>query len=183
MNRPSLQEAMKHRILILDGAMGTMLQQANLKPEDFGGEELDGCNEMLVLTRPDVIQGVHEAYFEAGADIVETNTFGATSVVLAEYDIPEKAREINLAAARLARAAAAKYETPDKPRYVAGAMGPTTKTLSVTGGVTFDELVDSYYEQALALIEGGVDALLLETSQDALNVKAGSIGKIGRAHV
>jgi 5-methyltetrahydrofolate--homocysteine methyltransferase len=176
MNKPSLQEAMKQRILILDGAMGTMLQQENLTAEDFGGEELDGCNEMLVLTRPDVIQKIHEAYFEAGADIIETNTFGGASVVLAEYDIPEKAREINLTAAQIARRAADKFSTPDKPRYVAGAMGPTTKTLSVTGGVTFDQLVDSYYEQAVALIEGGVDAVLLETSQDALNVKAGSIG-------
>src|SRR5690606_1774151 len=110
----------------------------------------------------DVIQGIHEAYFEAGADIVETNTFGGASVVLAEYDIPERAREINLAAARIARRAADKYSTPDKPRFVAGAMGPTTKTLSVTGGVTFDQLVDSYYEQAVALIEGDVDAMLLE---------------------
>ncbi|WP_442950698.1 methionine synthase [Paenibacillus sp. 32O-W] len=167
---------MWQRILILDGAMGTMIQQANLTADDFGGEALDGCNEMLVLTRPDVIRSIHEQYLEAGADIVETNTFGATAIVLSEYDIPEKAREINLAAAAIAREAADKYSTPDKPRFVAGAMGPTTKTLSVTGGVTFDELVDSYYEQALALIEGGVDALLLETSQDTLNVKAGSIG-------
>ncbi|WP_424452506.1 methionine synthase [Paenibacillus pinisoli] len=156
--------------------MGTMIQQANLTEEDFGGAELDGCNEMLVLTRPDVISTIHEQYLEAGADILETNTFGATSVVLADYDIPEKAREINLAAARLAREAADKFSTPDKPRFVAGALGPTTKTLSVTGGVTFDELVESYYEQALALIEADVDALLLETSQDTLNVKAGSIG-------
>ncbi|RAP78217.1 methionine synthase [Paenibacillus montanisoli] len=176
MTKPTMQEMLAKRILILDGAMGTMIQQANLGPADFGGDELDGCNEMLVLTRPDVIQGIHEAYLAAGADILETNTFGATSVVLAEYDIPEKAREINLAAAALARAAADKYSTPDKPRYVAGALGPTTKTLSVTGGVTFDELVESYYEQAVALIEGGVDAMLLETSQDTLNVKAGTIG-------
>ncbi|MFD1954781.1 methionine synthase [Paenibacillus thailandensis] len=176
MSKPTIQEAMKERILILDGAMGTMIQQAGLTADDFGGEELDGCNEMLVLTRPDVIKRIHEQYLEAGADILETNTFGATSVVLAEYDIPEKAREINLAAAKLAVEAAEAYSTPEKPRYVAGALGPTTKTLSVTGGVTFDELVDSYYEQALALIEAGVDALLLETSQDTLNVKAGSIG-------
>jgi 5-methyltetrahydrofolate--homocysteine methyltransferase len=167
---------LQERILILDGAMGTMIQQADLNEADFGGPELDGCNEMLVLTRPDVIQSIHEQYLEAGADILETNTFGATSVVLADYDIPEKAREINLAAAKLARDACDKYSTPDKPRYVAGALGPTTKTLSVTGGVTFDELVESYYEQALALIEADVDALLLETSQDTLNVKAGSIG-------
>jgi 5-methyltetrahydrofolate--homocysteine methyltransferase len=98
-----LQEALKQRILILDGAMGTMIQQADLKEEDFGGEALDGCNEMLVLTRPDVITRIHEAYLAAGSDIIETNTFGATSVVLAEYDIPDKAREINLAAAKLAR--------------------------------------------------------------------------------
>ncbi len=160
----------------MDGAMGTMIQQADLNEADFGGPELDGCNEMLVLTRPDVIQSIHEQYLEAGADILETNTFGATSVVLADYDIPEKAREINLAAAKLARDACDKYSTPEKPRYVAGALGPTTKTLSVTGGVTFDELVESYYEQALALIEADVDVLLLETSQDTLNVKAGSIG-------
>lgn len=176
MSKPTIQQMLQKRILILDGAMGTMIQQADLNEADFGGAELDGCNEMLVLTRPDVIQSIHEQYLDAGADILETNTFGATSVVLADYDIPEKAREINLAAAKLARAACDKYSTPDKPRYVAGALGPTTKTLSVTGGVTFDELVESYYEQALALIEADVDALLLETSQDTLNVKAGSIG-------
>ena len=176
MVKPTIVEMLKERILILDGAMGTMIQQEDLHEEDFGGAELDGCNEMLVLTRPDVIQSIHEQYLEAGADLIETNTFGATSVVLAEYDIPEKAREINLAAAKLARAAVEKYDTPNKPRYVVGALGPTTKTLSVTGGVTFDELIATYYEQALALIDGGVDALLLETSQDTLNVKAGSIG-------
>ncbi|MDB4868279.1 MAG: metH [Cohnella sp.] len=171
-----LQEALKQRILILDGAMGTMIQQADLKEEDFGGEALDGCNEMLVLTRPDVITRIHEAYLAAGSDIIETNTFGATSVVLAEYDIPDKAREINLAAAKLAREACDKYSTPDKPRYAAGALGPTTKTLSVTGGITFDQLVRSYHEQTVALIEGGVDCILIETSQDTLNVKAASIG-------
>lgn len=176
MNKPTLQERLKQKIMILDGAMGTMIQQENLTADDFGGDEFDGCNELLCVTRPDVIRKIHEAYFEAGADIIETNTFGSTSVVLAEYDIPERARELNLAAAKLAVEAANKFSTPEWPRYVAGAMGPTTKTLSVTGGVTFDQLVDSYYEQALALIEAGVDALLLETSQDTLNVKAGSIG-------
>ncbi|MGG2200292.1 methionine synthase [Paenibacillus validus] len=176
MIKPSLQEQLQKKIMILDGAMGTMIQQEDLSADDFGGEELEGCNEMLVLTRPDVIQRIHEMYFAAGADMVETNTFGATSVVLAEYDIQDRAREINLAAAKLAIEAANKYSTPEWPRYVVGAMGPTTKTLSVTGGVTFDELIESYYEQALALIEAGVDALLLETSQDTLNVKAGSIG-------
>ncbi|WMT42907.1 methionine synthase [Paenibacillus sp. D2_2] len=181
MSKPSLESRMKERILILDGAMGTMIQQRDLSPADFGGEDLDGCNEMLVLTRPDVIQDIHEQYLEAGADLIETNTFGATSIVLAEYELQDRAREINLAAARLAIDAANKYSTPDHPRYVVGALGPTTKTLSVTGGVTFDELTDSYEEQALALIEAGVDVLLLETSQDTLNVKAGSIG-ISRAY-
>jgi len=176
MKKPSLQERMQSKILILDGAMGTMIQQSNLKPADFGGEELEGCNEILVLTRPDLIRDIHAAYLEAGADIIETNTFGATSVVLAEYHLAEKAYEINLAAARLAVETALRYSTEEWPRYVAGAIGPTTKTLSVTGGVTFDQLVEAYHEQALALIEGGVDALLLETSQDTLNVKAAGIG-------
>ncbi|PZE21831.1 methionine synthase [Paenibacillus xerothermodurans] len=176
MIKPSLQEQLQKKIMILDGAMGTMIQQEDLTADDFGGPDWEGCNEILVVTRPDVISKVHEAYFAAGADMIETNTFGATSVVLADYDIPERARELNLAAARLAVEAANRFSTPEWPRYVAGAMGPTTKTLSVTGGVTFDELTDSYYEQAMALIEGGVDALLLETSQDTLNVKAGSIG-------
>ncbi|CAM2841067.1 methionine synthase [Paenibacillus taichungensis] len=176
MDKLSLHDALKQRILILDGAMGTMIQQVDLTGADFGGEDLDGCNEMLVLTRPELIQRIHEEYLEAGADLIETNTFGATSVVLAEYDIQDRAREINLEAARIAKAAADRFSTPESPRYVVGAMGPTTKTLSVTGGVTFQELIDSYFEQALALIEGGVDALLLETSQDTLNVKAGSIG-------
>jgi 5-methyltetrahydrofolate--homocysteine methyltransferase len=174
--KPSLDQILQEKIMILDGAMGTMIQQRDLTAEDFGGDELDGCNEMLVLTRPDVITDIHDAYFAAGADIIETNTFGSTSVVLAEYDIQDKAYEITAAATKLAVASANKWTTPDHPRYVAGAMGPTTKTLSVTGGVTFEQLTDSYYEQAVAMIEGGVDALLLETSQDTLNVKAGSIG-------
>jgi 5-methyltetrahydrofolate--homocysteine methyltransferase len=174
--KTEIELQLEKKILIIDGAMGTMIQQADLSAADFGGDELEGCNEMLCLTKPDLIRSIHEAYFAAGADIVETNTFGSTSVVLAEYDIPHLARELNLVAAKLAKEAAMKYSTPSWPRFVAGAMGPTTKTLSVTGGVTFEGLVDSYYEQALALIEGGVDALLLETSQDTLNVKAGSIG-------
>ena len=173
--RLALEARLTEKILVIDGAMGTMLQRENLGPDDFGGEEYEGCNELLNITRPDVIRFIHEKYLEAGADIIETNTFGGASVVLAEYDMQNRAREINLAAARLAREAADAYSTTEWPRYVAGAMGPTTKTLSVTGGITFEELIDSYYEQALALIEGGVDALLLETAQDTLNVKAGGI--------
>ncbi|MDF2937779.1 MAG: methionine synthase [Paenibacillaceae bacterium] len=174
--KPTLEEQLKKKIMILDGAMGTMIQQEDLTAADFGGEDLEGCNEYLCVTRPDVISKIHDAYFEAGADIIETNSFGSTSVVLAEYGLEARARELNLVAAKLAVESAKKFSTPEQPRYVAGALGPTTKTLSVTGGVTFDQLTDSYYEQALALIEGGVDALLLETSQDTLNVKAGSIG-------
>ncbi len=176
MVKPSLIEQLKKRILIMDGAMGTMIQKEDLTSEDFGGEALDGCNEMLVLTRPDVIRSIHEAYLAAGADLIETNTFGATSIVLAEYDLQDQTREINRVAAQLAIEAAHTYSTPEWPRYVIGAMGPTTKTLSVTGGATFAQIEESYYEQALALVEAGVDALLLETSQDTLNVKAGSIG-------
>ena len=166
---------MQEKILLLDGAMGTMIQQRNLTEDDFGGAAYDGCNEYLVVTRPDVISSIHRAYLEAGSDIIETNTFGATSIVLAEYDLADQAREMNLIAAKLAIEEAAKFSTKEHPRYVAGAMGPTTKTLSVTGGVTFEALVESYYEQVIALLEAGVDALLLETVQDTLNVKAGGI--------
>ncbi|RNB85125.1 methionine synthase [Brevibacillus fluminis] len=176
MTKPTFQEQLAKKILVLDGAMGTMLQQANLTADDFGGDDLEGCNEILNITRPDVIRHIHDTYFEAGADIIETNTFGSTSIVLAEYDISERDEELNIAAAQIARASADHYSTPEWPRYVAGAMGPTTKTLSLTGGVTFDELVENYYRQAKSLIIGGVDVLLLETSQDTLNVKAGGIG-------
>ncbi|WP_067933887.1 methionine synthase [Alicyclobacillus kakegawensis] len=171
-----IRQALTERILILDGAMGTMIQQQNLDEDDFGGKEYDGCNEYLTLTRPDVILSIHRQYLEAGADIIETNTFGGTPLVLGEYGLAERAREINRRAAELARQAADEYSSPEQPRFVAGSMGPTTKSLSVTGGVTFDELVGHYQEQAIGLIEGGVDVLLLETSQDLLNVKAASLG-------
>ncbi len=171
-----LQFLMNERILVLDGAMGTMLQQCNLTAKDFGGPELEGCNENLVLTRPDVILDIHRKYFAAGADIVETNTFGSTPLVLAEYNLATQAHLINKTAAELARKAADEFSTSAKPRFVAGSMGPTTKAISVTGGVTFSQLIDNFYQQARALIEGGVDILLLETSQDTRNVKAGVIG-------
>lgn len=176
MSKPTFQEQLSRKILILDGAMGTMLQQANLTAEDFGGEDLEGCNEMLNLTRPDVIRSIHEKYLEAGADIIETNTFGATDIVLAEYGLQDKDEEINIAATRIAKEAADAFSTPEWPRYVAGSMGPTTKTLSLTGGATFEQLVESYYRQAKGMILGGADVLLLETAQDTLNVKAGGIG-------
>jgi 5-methyltetrahydrofolate--homocysteine methyltransferase len=150
-----------------------MLQAAKLSAADFGGPDLEGCNENLVVTRPDVVRGVHEAYFAAGADIVETNTFGGTPLVLGEYGLSERAVELNRVAAQLAREAAAKFPGP---RFVAGSMGPTTKAISVTGGVTFAQLVDNYRVQATGLLEGGVDTLLVETAQDTRNVKAAIIG-------
>ncbi|WNS73528.1 methionine synthase [Bacillus sp. DTU_2020_1000418_1_SI_GHA_SEK_038] len=176
MQKSLLIEQLKKKILIMDGAMGTMLQNANLTAEDFGGEEFDGCNENLNITSPAVIEKIHIEYLQAGADIIETNTFGATSIVLDEYDIGHKAYEINKKAALIARKAADELSTSEWPRFVAGAMGPTTKTLSVTGGTTFEALKQSYEEQAIGLIDGQVDLLLLETSQDMLNVKAGFIG-------
>ncbi|MEK4230899.1 methionine synthase [Solibacillus sp. FSL H8-0538] len=174
LNHP-IQEQLQKRILVIDGAMGTMLQNENLTYEDFGGEDLDGCNENLVLTRPDVLGKVHRAYLEAGADIICTNTFGGTPLVLNEYDLGDKAVEINTRAVEIAVEAAKEFSTSDWPRFVAGAMGPTTKTLSVTGGISFDELEENFYVQAKALIEAGSDLLLLETSQDMLNVKAGTL--------
>lgn len=176
MAKPTFREQLSRKILILDGAMGTMLQQANLTEADFGGEELEGCNEILNLTRPDVIRSIHEKYLIAGADIIETNTFGATNVVLAEYGQEAKDIELNIVAAKLAKEAADAFSTEEWPRYVAGSMGPTTKMLSLTGGITFEELVEAYYRQTKGLILGGADVLLLETAQDTLNVKAGGIG-------
>lgn len=175
LNHP-IYEQLEKRILIIDGAMGTMLQNEQLTPEDFGGEELDGCNENLVLTRPDVIKKVHQAYLEAGADIICTNTFGGTPLVLNEYALGHKAEEINVRAVELAKVAAEEFSTPEWPRFVAGAMGPTTKTLSVTGGITFEELEENFYLQAHALVKAGADLILLETSQDMLNVKAATVG-------
>ena len=170
-----IEQQLEKRILIIDGAMGTMIQNADLSAEDFGGEEYDGCNEYLNIIRPDVLEGVHDAYLEAGADIICTNTFGGTPVVLDEYGLGHRAAEINKKAVEIAKISQAKYSTPEWPRFVAGALGPTTKTLSVTGGITFDELKADFQVQAKALIEGGADLLLLETSQDMLNVKAATI--------
>ncbi|MCH8281378.1 MAG: methionine synthase [Chloroflexi bacterium] len=168
-----LKSLLKERILVVDGAMGTSIQDRNLGPDDFGGPEYEGCNEYLVLTRPEVIAGIHQEFLDAGADILETDTFGATPVVLEEYNLAHLARRINREAAQLARGLADEASTPEKPRFVAGSMGPTTKSISVTGGITFDEMSASYQEQALGLVEGGVDLLLLETTQDTMNLKAG----------
>ena len=171
-----LGELLASRILVLDGAMGVAIQDHHLCAEDFGGAPLEGCNEHLVLTRPDVIREIHQSYLDAGADIIETDTFGGTPLVLAEYGLEGHTRDINLAAARLAVEAAGAASTSRKPRFVAGSMGPTTKAITVTGGVTFDNLVGHFQVQAAALIEGGVDLLLVETCQDTRNTKAALIG-------
>ena len=169
-----LRDLLATRIVVFDGAMGTQLQARQLVAADFGGEALLGCNENLVLTRPDVIADIHRAYFTAGADFVETNSFGSTPLVLDEYGLGRRALELNIAAARIARTVSMEFS--DKPRFVAGSMGPTTRTLSVTGGLTFDALVEHYAVQAEGLIAGGADVLLLETSIDTMNVKAGLVG-------
>lgn len=171
-----LLKVAQERILVLDGAMGTAIQSCDLHANDFGGPEYEGCNENLVLTRPDVIQQIHEAHLKAGADIVETNTFGGTPLVLDEYKLSEKTDAINVAAVRIALEAAKKYSTPEKPRFVAGSIGPTTKAISVTGGVTFEVLLDNFYQQARALLDGGCDYFLIETCQDTRNIKAALLG-------
>ncbi|KMK76461.1 methionine synthase [Alkalihalobacillus pseudalcaliphilus] len=176
MTKSLIEQQLKKRILIMDGAMGTMLQDANLTADDFGGEEFEGCNEYLNKTAPHVIESIHRDYLEAGADIIETNSFGSTDLVLDDYDLGHEAEELSYLSATLAKKAAADYSSPSWPRFVAGAMGPTTKSLSVTGGTTFGQLIESYYIQARGLIRGGSDLLLLETSQDMRNVKAAYLG-------
>jgi len=172
----ALIDAFDEGIPVMDGATGTALQDENLTADDFGGVDLEGCNEILVETRPDVVARVHQGYLEAGADIVETNTFGATPLVLAEYGLEDRAFDFNLEAARIARQACAEFDQPGRLRFVCGSMGPTTKAISVTGGVTFDELSEHFKVQALGLMAGGADYLLLETCQDTRNIKAGLIG-------
>ena len=198
-----IQDEIKARILLLDGAMGTMIQQYNLTEEDFRGErfrnmpgQMKGNNDMLCLTCPDVIEEIHRKYLEAGADIIETNSFNATRISLSDYHMEAYCREINLAAAQIARRIADEYSAadPGKPRFVAGSIGPTNKTCSMSPDVndpalrnlTFDSLVEAYCEQMEALLEGGIDAFLIETIFDTLNAKAAiyaaerSMGKIGR---
>lgn len=189
MQTKTIPQLIRERILVLDGAMGTMIQQYNLSEADFRGErfkeakgQLKGNNDLLCLTRPEVIEDIHRKYLEAGADIIETNTFNATSVSMADYHVEAYCREINLAAARLARRIADEFTAlnPEKPRFVAGSVGPTNKTCSMSPDVnnpafralTFDELQEAYCEQMEALLEGGVDALLIETIFDTLNAKA-----------
>ena len=182
-----LPALLEKRILVLDGAMGTMIQRFKLNEAQYRGErfkdfgrDVKGNNELLSLTRPDIIADIHESYLAAGADLIETNTFGATTVAQADYDMAELAYEMNTASARLARAACDKYSTPDKPRFVVGALGPTPKTASISPDVndpgarniSFEQLNVAYYEQTKALVEGGADVLLVETIFDTLNAKA-----------
>src|SRR3989442_6204284 len=178
----ALRELLSQRILVLDGAMGTMLQQREVSALDLGGAALEGCNHNLVRTRPDVVLDIHRKYFEAGSDIVETNSFGGAPIVLAEYGLAADAHLLNKRAAELARQAADEFSTASRPRFAAGSMGPTTKAITVTGGVTFNELSEAYHAQAKGLVEGGVDLLLVETCQDTRNIKAAilAIQKLSR---
>jgi 5-methyltetrahydrofolate--homocysteine methyltransferase len=183
----ALPQLLERRIVILDGAVGTMLQRYKLSEADFRGErfkdharDVKGNNELLQFTRPEVVSEVHERYLAAGADIIETNTFGATRIAQADYGLAHLAREMNVAAARLARAACDKFATPEQPRFVAGALGPTPRTASISPdvndpaarNVSFDELREAYREQAEGLLEGGCDIFLVETIFDTLNAKA-----------
>ena len=162
-------DTLKQRIIVFDGAMGTNIQVQNLTPDDFGG--LDGCNEYLVVTKPEAVEKVHAGFLEVGCDVVETDTFGAASIVLAEYDIADRAYELNLKAAQIAKRVASDYSTKDWPRWVAGSMGPTTKLPSL-GHISFLDMKRSYYDQVRGLIDGGVDLLIVETCQDLLQTKS-----------
>ena len=178
--RSAYLAALADRVLVYDGAMGTNIQRYHLTPEDFGGKALEGCNDNLVLTRPDVITEIHESFLAVGCDVVETCTFQSTPRRLAEWGLLDKAHELNVRAAQIARAACDRFATPERPRFVAGSMGPTgmlpSSTDPVLSKVTFEELADNYCAQAKALVEGGVDVLLVETSQDILEVKAAVVG-------
>ena len=170
----ALKDSLEQRVLVLDGAMGTMIHQAPLSIEtDYLGRE--NCPEILNVTRPDVIQDIHRQYLEAGADIIETNTFGGTRIALADNKLEDRAYELNFAAAKLAREIADQYSTAAKPRFVAGSIGPTNKDLNITGTTTFAELRADYYLQAKGLVEGGADYLLIETCFDTGSLKAGLV--------
>ena len=177
----------KQRILILDGAMGTMIQTYQFTESDYRGSQyadwhcdVKGNNDLLAITQPDIIRSIHEQYLAAGSDIIETNTFNATTIAMADYDMQDISKEINLAAAKLARQAADKYSSPDKPRFVAGVLGPTNRTASISPdvndpgkrNVSFDELVEAYEESTHALLDGGADIIMLETIFDTLNAQA-----------
>src|SRR5204862_2090877 len=166
-------QTVRERVVIYDGAMGTNIQFRNPSVDDFWGKE--GCNEILVLSRPDIIRDIHADFFKVGCDVVETDTFGAASIVLAECDLQDKVAEINIAAANIARQVAQQFSTSDRPRFVAGSIGPTTKLPSL-GHITFDNMAAAFEQQAAARIEGGDDVLLIETSSDLLQTKDAPAG-------
>ena len=187
LKKVAVQDVLKDKVLVMDGAMGTMIQKYTLDEKDYRGErfkdfhlDIKGNNELLSLTRPEIISAIHEEYLATGCDIIETNTFSANKVSQADYEMEEPSYEMNLQSAKIAVAVANKYSTTDHPRYVAGAMGPTTRTASLSPDVndpgyraiSFDDLVEAYLEQARGLVEGGVDILLIETVFDTLNCKA-----------
>jgi 5-methyltetrahydrofolate--homocysteine methyltransferase len=197
----SIRECLEERILVIDGAMGTMIQRYKLEEADYRGErfknwhkDVTGNNDLLCITRPEIVEAIHKAYLEAGADIIETNTFSSTTIAQADYDMQAIAYDLNVAAASCARRAADEYTAlnPSKPRFVAGAIGPLNKTLSLSPdvnnpgfrAVSFDEVADAYYEQIQGLVEGGVDLLLIETIFDTLNAKAAiyAVKKYFRQH-
>lgn len=167
----TLREMIKERIIILDGAMGTSIQKYDLKADDYGGEKYDGCTDYLTVTQPKIIENIHDDFLKSGADIIETNTFGANGVVLSEYGLEDRVREINKEAVNIAKKSISKFSD----KFIAGSMGPTSKSICVTGGIDFDGMTEAYYQQALGLIEGGCDLLLIETGQDTLNMKAGYV--------
>ena len=174
MARQPYLDAVNERIIVFDGAFGTFVQGLDLGPDDFGGQQLEGCNEMLCLTRPDVIRAMHSAFLDVGVDALETASFGSFSTVLNEYGVAEQAYELNRSAASLARETADQYEADGRSRYVAGSIGPGTKLPSL-GHIGFAELRDAYEEQAAGLLAGGADLFLIETSMDLLQVKAAMI--------
>ncbi|MCI0706611.1 MAG: methionine synthase [Ignavibacteriae bacterium] len=171
----SFLDILKEKIVVYDGATGTHLQEQNLTPDDFGGEHLAGCNEYLVVTKPSAVENVHRDYLEAGCDVIETNSFGSTSIVLAEYGLQDKAYELNYKAAQIAKRMASDYSTNGRQRFVAGSMGPTTKLPSL-GHIGFKQMAEAYYEQTKGLVEGGADLLNIETCQDILQTKAALYG-------
>ena len=185
-------DLLKEKVVVFDGAMGTYLQSLNLSIDEWGGPAFENCSENLLYTRPDAIESVHKAFLDVGCDVIETNSFGGSEVVLTEFGIADKTYDVNLRAAQLAKRIAGDYSTFDKPRFVAGAIGPMNKTLSLSPdvnnpgfrAVTFDEVVASYYEQVKGLLEGGVDILLIETIFDTLNAKGAifAIKKFYRDH-
>src|SRR5579862_9099059 len=166
-------QTVKERVVVYDGAMGTNIHKRNPTLDDYWGRE--NCNEVLVLSRPDIIRDIHADFFRVGCDVIETDTFQGSRVALAEFDLADRVREINLKGAQLAREVAQQFSTKDRPRFVAGSMGPTTKLPSL-GHIGFEAMVAAYEEQATALIEGGVDVLLIETAQDLLQAKIATIG-------